>query len=373
MSILKRAAAGAAALCMALSLTACQDTTWAFRIDGTEITSGMYLTFLINARNQASTMVTDTTNGLWEQTIEDKPADQWVKDQAKELSLQYVAVENEFERLGLTLSDEDRSTIDSQVESYWSSVQDYYEPNGAGQASFAKVMENSYKSSLLFDEYYGEGGIQEVGDEELQKYYQENYAQVKYVYMPFTDAAGNEMTDEQVEELKTKAEGYIDRIKNGENIDDLIAEYEEEQSTSVSSDTSGESSSDSSAATSSEEEVSNLVLIPKDNSSGYYPEALVTAAFEDATVGGDPVLVSDTDAGYYLVMQRFNVLDDLDTYEENRSAILSTYKSEDFNTLVSSWAENYTVETNDASISRYKPQNIKEPVSEPEPGVDVTF
>ena len=380
MSILKRAAAGAVAACLCLTLAACKDTSWVYKIDGVEITSGMYLTFLVNGKQEASQKVEDTSKDLWSQKIENKDAQEWVKDYAKKMSLQYAAVEKEFDRLGLKLTDEDKEQINSNVETYWASTSNYYEPNGAGKASFAKVMENSYKSSLLFDKYYDKGGIQEVSDTELMKYYKENYAHVKAVVLPLQNTTtGASLSDEQKKELKTKAEKYLDRIKKGEDIDKIIAEYKEESTTSASSSgtsstTSGGSSSASgassaagsnasssasgasSASTSSSSIDPNIMQVEKDNTS--YPEKFTTAVF-NAKAGGDPVFVEDT--SYYAVLQRFDVEEDKEIFDQSRKSVLFTYKTEDFQGLIDGWGKELKVETNEASVSRYKPKKVADP------------
>lgn len=52
--MMKRIAAGLIAVSALLSLAACKDTTWSYKIDDTTITSGMYIAYQVNAYMEAS-------------------------------------------------------------------------------------------------------------------------------------------------------------------------------------------------------------------------------------------------------------------------------------------------------------------------------
>lgn len=57
--------------------------------------------------------------------------------------------------------------------------------------------------------------------EDVEKYYDENYARVKYIAMELKDADGNSLDDDGKAEIKAMADDYVERANNGENFDDL--------------------------------------------------------------------------------------------------------------------------------------------------------
>lgn len=390
MKIVKRIAAGILCAAMALSLASCKDTTWSYRIDGTEITAGMYITFQINAYMEASQKVEDTSKDLLEQKIEDKDAEAWIAGRVLELCKSYAAVEKKFDELGLTLSQEDQNKINTSLKSNWSYLSGYYEPNGAGEQSYKKILTNSYKSNLIFKKYYDKDGLEEVSDADLKTEFADSTALLKYVKMPMKDAEGNKLKSEGKAELKKTAEKYLDRLKKGEAIDKLIQEYEdllEKQKEDAKKDTSSNSSAassapassaaasssassvssaaDSSASSSSsttsstssgskeEESDPNEVLIYKEDDSK--SEKFIKSVF-DAKYN-EPVILED-DENYYVTI-RYDITKDEKKFKDYRDSLLQQLKGDAYTDMQKEWYKNYKVETNEDSAKRYKVKNLK--------------
>lgn len=396
MKIIRRIAAGILCAALALSLASCKDTTWSYRIDGVEITSGMYIAFQINAYMEASQEVEDTSKDPLTQQIDGKDAEVWIADRVLEMCKSYAAVEKKFSEMGLTLSDEDQNRINTTHSSNWSYMSSYYEPNGAGEQSYKKILTNSYKSNMIFEKYYDKGGLEEVSDEDLKKEFVDKIALVKYVKMPMKDAEGNKLKSEGKAELKKTAEKYLDRLKKGEKIDDLIKEYEEflekqeeeakkddtssgtsstssatssaassaassapassASSSSVSSaasSTSSGTSSTSSGSTDEEEEDPNEVLIYKEDETK--PEKFINSVFEAEY--NEPVILED-DENYYVTI-RYDISKDEKKFEDYRDSLLQELKGDTFDEMVKGWYKDYTVETNEDSAKRYKLKNLK--------------
>ncbi len=389
MKIFKRIAAGILTAAMALSLVACKDTTWSYHIDGVEITSGMYITFQIEAYMEASEKVEDTSKDMFEQKIDGKETEAWIADRVLKLCKSYVAVEKKFDEMGLTLSQEDLNKINTTHTSYWSYMSSYYQPNGAGEQSYKKLLTNSYKSDMIFKKYYDKGGSEEVSETELKNKFVELIALVKYVQMPMKDASGNKLKTEGKAELKKTAEKYVERLNKGEKIDDLIAEYEElleEQeaaanssatsstastasttissaatssaaasSASTSSTASATSSGTSSGSTEEEEEDPNEVLIYKEDETK--SEKFLTSVFEAKY--DTPVILED-DENYYVTI-RYDISKDTEKFEDYHDSLLHEIKDETYEAMVAGWYKDYKVETNEDSAKRYKLTNLKFP------------
>lgn len=79
MKLAKRIAAGLLCAAAACSFTACKDTTWAYKIQDTTITAGMYIAYQINAYMEAQNEAEDTTKDVLEQQIDGKDATAWIQ------------------------------------------------------------------------------------------------------------------------------------------------------------------------------------------------------------------------------------------------------------------------------------------------------
>lgn len=351
----------------------------------------MYLTFQINAYLEASRLAEDTSKSLFDQKIENKDAKTWIADRVLEMSKEYVAIEKKFEELKLTLTEEDENILENQLESNWSYAEAYYQPNGAGKKSYEKILTNSYKNNMIFKKYYDKGGLEEVSEADLKKEMVDSIAKLKYIQMPMKDAEGNKLKSEGKEKLKKTAEKYVERLKNKENIDDLIKEYEDilakqeeeakkdSDSSSTSSNTSSTSSNTSSAASSSassatsstsssgsssdstsssteeEEEDPNEVLIFKADTTK--SEKFLNSVFE--TKYDTPTILED-DENYYVAI-RYDISKDEKRFEEYRESLLYEMKKDEFEEMLSGWCKDYKVETNSDSAKRYKVEKLDFP------------
>lgn len=248
MKLLKRLSCFIVAMSVALSCASCStgDTTWAFDYEGTRINSGLYIGLSISAYIQASYQVEDYTKDILTQTVEEQPAKDWIVNKTRELADRYAVVESEFERLGLELSEDDIKLIDAELKSTWESAGTIYEANGVGKNSYRLILENSKKESALFDGYYGEGGTDEVTQDEMFEYFKEEYAVInamtisKDIEVSFEDEDGEDSEDsEDSEENEEDAEieedekylkllDYAQRINKGESFNEIAAEYEAE-------------------------------------------------------------------------------------------------------------------------------------------------
>ena len=398
MKLAKRIAAGLLCAAAACSFTACKDTTWAYKIQDTTITAGMYIAYQINAYMEAQNEAEDTTKDVLEQQIDGKDATAWINEKVLEYCKSYVAVEQKFNELGLSFSDSDKNILETQLENMWYYYQSLYEPNGAGKQSVEKILENSYKSNLIFKKYYDKDGIEAVSEEDLKKEFTDNYALVKYIQMPMKDAEGNKLKTEGKEELKKKAEAYVERLNKKENIDDLIEEYEkilEEQEAAANDDTSsgassgtssGSSSANASSSVSSAADVSSAAntsstasgSASSGTSSGstdeeeeetdpneviiYKEDETLAQKFKDGIFGaqvGVPTIVED-DENYYVTI-RYDILADESKYEDYHDTLLSNLKGDEYDEMVKSWYTDYSVDTNEDSVNRYKLTNIEFP------------
>ena len=240
MSIRKKIAVLLTSAAVLISASGCgtgKNTSWAARYEDYEASAGIFIYYEMAAYYQAVNQAAGENENLDKTDVKALKAAQidgkdmltWIQDEATDSLRKYLAVQAEFDNRGLELSDDDVSQINSAVESSWNYYGSYYEQNGIGKESFRKITELSYKSAALFKSYYGEGGTDEVQKEDIEKYYDENYARVKYIAMELKDADGNALDDDGKAEIKAMADDYVERANKGEDFDDLIAQYSEYQ------------------------------------------------------------------------------------------------------------------------------------------------
>lgn len=374
----------AVALCsaMALSLGACgnniagPDTTYAAVIDGYKVPAGVFIAMQMNsyydaayytepidgseettastetAETTASETEATTTTAFTDKVIEDKPVREWINDEATKSMQEFVAIENKFDELGLAFEDNEKEKTKVYLDSIWEYYGSNYEDAGISEDSQLLIMLNSTKKNMIFDHYYAEGGQDEISEADIKAYLEENNKRINYIKMELKDGEGNLLKSDGKAEIKTMAEGYIDRIKGGEDFAAVSKEYSDyyDKLVADAAESTDDEASDDSADTEENESsyTDNETVVSKDGSSP--SEAVVTKAFESKV--GDVFLVEE-DEVYYVV----TVLDlyaDENYYTDNESTVRHQLKDDEFDQTVDSWTEAQNVEINEAAYKRYK-------------------
>lgn len=372
----------AVALCsaMALSLGACgnniagPDTTYAAVIDGYKVPAGVFIAMQMSSyydaayyaeptdeseetttaetsETTASETEATTTTAFTDKVIEDKPVREWINDEATKSMQEFVAVENKFDELGLSFEDNEKEKTKVYLDSIWEYYGSNYENAGISEDSQLLIMLNSTKKNMIFDHYYAEGGQDEISEADIRAYLDENNKRINYIKMELKDGEGNLLKSEGKAEIKTMAEDYIDRIKNGEDFETVSREYSDYYDKLVADAQAADSTTDDTADTEEETTSSytdNETVIEKD---GYSPsEAVVTKAFESNV--GDVFLVEEDEV--YYVVEVLDLYADENYYSDNASVVRHQLKDDEFNQTVESWTESQTVEINEAAYKRYK-------------------
>lgn len=393
---LKKIIAGISALMIMATATACgADTKWAVQYDDYEARAGIFLFYQMSAYYDAVNNITeedadfDTTDtkALKSATVEDTPIVEWIQNDATKKVKLYLEVLKQFDELGLSLTDDELSTIDTITDTYWQYYSEYYIKNGIGEQSFKDINTYSYKRQAVFDYYYAEGGTEEVDEQELKDYYEKNNARVKYICLNSKDADGNFMDTE----MKSMANDFVERANKGENFDDLIAEYDEykqkladEQSaetTTTASDGSGTIESTSASASNTEDTATigsssdtDVEATSTETEEDKYPNEYIITKSEDESSGsptykvnqeifghskyGDAFLVEEDNA-YYVVV-RYDIWGRDDSWtDENKSSVLNTLYSDKFDEKMLSLVDDSQVTLNTKAYNRYNPFDMQ--------------
>lgn len=360
MSLLKRSAAAAAALLMTFSLASCgKDTSWGAEIDGTQLRAGILIYYQSSAMSEAYSLVGSTgeETDILNETIEEKPAKEWINDKAVEHMQEYAAFEHKFDELGLSFENNEDQIVTATAEQWWEYLSDSYESIGVSKQTYIDIGINSQKEAAIFDYYYGEGGEKAVSENEIKTYLTDNNARIKYMAMDLKDAEGNVLKSEDKEDRKKMAEEYIERLKNGETFSTISAEYD----SFISSLSSSGDETDSSEASEdivisaddgiSEDDAADYgTVVSKD--SAIPAASVIEKVFSGDLAEGDYVLVEDYET--YYIITKMDLFADPDYLENSSETAIHALKDDEFNEMVQGWLAEQNVTVNQASLDRYK-------------------
>lgn len=266
MKFAKRAVAALIAALLALTMVGCHEAKEVVAsYDDIEITGGMYLAMLLEAdgaarnladeQNESDSAITDYGNVQIKNDGKVIDYYDYVKDEAKKLIRQYIATETLAKEYKVTLSDEDKTGLDSYVSYLWDTY-GYgvmYEENGVGRASYTEYMGNAgYLRGNLFEAIYGKEGKTPITEEELKKYMNDNYciANVITENLSQTDENGNtfNLTEDEAKDLLEKLNTYADRLTKGDaDFETIYHEHTESEHEHEDEDTADKTADNSDA------------------------------------------------------------------------------------------------------------------------------
>ncbi len=367
MNKIKRILAAVLTLAIMLSLTACGDTSWIIKVDGEPINSGLYIYYQSEGYSAAGYELAQTDQNYlyymmygysyFEDKVGDQTVEEYMNEYALDMCKQYVAVEKLFDELGLELSDEQVSLIESQVRRQWDASSATLTKIGVSKDTLKKVLTTSTKSSMVFDKYFEVGGLNGTTEDDIKGYLEDNYARIKYMTFNFADSADDAIDEARKNEALALAQSYLDRANAGEAMNDLIAEYnasleEENEDAEDSADDNADDIEDENTENldaSEEDEYLNENIISK--TSTYPSEKFANYVFENVKTGTFS-LVQD-DVNIYLV-EKLDVLERTEIYDENRSTFLNALFDSDYTALLNKRVQEYNIEVNNNSVKRYK-------------------
>ncbi|MEG0692040.1 MAG: hypothetical protein RR444_03055 [Oscillospiraceae bacterium] len=352
MKLLKRILALAMVMSMTLSLAACSDTSWVYDYNGKKLPSGAYIAFTMEAyaNAQAHKDINKDITDIFKQTLDGKDAKQWMIDEAKSLSDHYIAVENKFDELGLTLSEKDNNEIDQSVKVAWSQYEPLYTKNSVSENTYKMLMTNSKKQDLIFEKYYGTGGIEEVPNDKLLVHFKENFASVNIFGMPTAQPLEGKLSDEDKkanEELKAKADEYVKLFNEGKKTMNELADMFDHFTNETEHD-----EKDTEDKIGKDEDSKRY--IKKDSTSP--SEKVVKAIFGEMKDDAIAKVIAD-DKAYFIVV-RYDVTKDESNFEEMKKSILADVKGEDFTKMVDGWAAELKPTANNSAVKRYNPKKV---------------
>lgn len=368
-----------AMLCTALLAAGCTPISlkpeWSYKTSDEELAIGVYIYSLKTAYQQAETYAKklddyDSSKDSWldmEITDDDgnkAVAREWIKSEAKKMCLSYLVLDEQIKKEGVEISDGTIATADEAAQTNWNvgpyasygyvmPMKDELEPFGVSFESFAYCTnEYSVKYQALFDKLYNEGGSKAVSDDELTKFFTENYTDYSYIpvnlYTSSPDEAGQSkntaMSDDEIKKITDELEGYAKDLNSGKSFDDVKSAYM--KANNITNDPA----------------TSNVEVIDDQSSLGKeLKEAIGKLDVKKATT----VKVGSGDSAVCYLVFKGDVKDDVDEYiksETKRPAVLAKMKQDEFADYIEGLTKELKYEENTSVIDRYDPKMFFEPV-----------
>ena len=169
---------------------------------------------------------------LWSNKDMAKSLGASMPEAAEQQAIYARVVMQKFNELGLKLSyNEQKEMASVRRNSIANTTKDAYLNQiaqfGFSDQTYQNFMYISQCYQALNDYYFGENGVNTPSDEDIQKYYEDNYITAKHILITTVDPASGE-TKRTDEEAKKEAQSILDRINAGEDFDTLMNQYSED-------------------------------------------------------------------------------------------------------------------------------------------------
>ncbi len=329
---------------LAVSLSACADTSWIAKIDKEKVNAGVYLFYMNQGYQDAFTKLQKdddkiTEKKVFSKKLDDKTINEYIQDFATDKCRESIAINKKFDELKLELTEKDQKIVENKFEEDWKNNSDTYEKNGVGKKSIQNIILTNYKSDLLFKKYYYKDGLEEVSENDINKNITDNYKRVKILPFTITDKDGKELDDAGKEKVVDEAKKTIKDLEaKAKNIDTLIDDYY--KSLSPNQDT--EENTD---------EFRNEAVVYE----GYY--YLETPVVEEILKLKDANKYSFIKGtAQYYVVQNLDILKREDLKNDLKPTALFSLKGDEFSKKITEWHKDYSVVKNDDAYKRYLPE-----------------
>ncbi len=282
---------------MVLSLSSCAPTK--VKVNGTKIDNEVYAYFDVHAAKNENGEVSE---------------DAILKDISR-----YVAINSEFSNRGLVLDSSEKSEVSTRVNDLWHLYGSFYTENDISKQTVYKIeLSRAYENALLAD-YYAADGDHPVTEDEIKKYFGENYAAIRFVtgYLFNVDDNGATvpMTEAEKTKLTNSFKSVAEMVTEGTSIEESVGSL-------------GENT-----------EVRNAVI--NSFSDGTFPEGFWNKV-KGIESGKTQVF---TIGDYIFLVNRVDVFsEEHGYYNTYRTDCLKKMKGEEFSVVVDTWAENYKAE-----------------------------
>lgn len=202
-------------------------------VNGDAVAADEYSGYMLyNMQYYASMYAQMGLTDLWSNEDMAKSLGASMPEAAEQQAIYARVVMQKFNELGLKLSyNEQKEMASVRRNSIANTGKDAYLNRiaqfGFSDQTYQNFMYISQCYQALNDYYFGENGVNTPSDEDIQKYYEDNYITAKHILITTVDPASGE-TKRTDEEAKKEAQSILDRINAGEDFDTLMNQYSED-------------------------------------------------------------------------------------------------------------------------------------------------
>lgn len=178
----------------------------ALTVNGVDVSLGSYIFYKLAAKTDAYNTVVEQNPDLTElsdealmtYSIDGVPVPEWISNKTYYYCKQLVNIEQNFDKLGLTLTEQEIANTEADITNFWTGDDQrlsmfyglnfatwgaYYASLGIDYTAFERACYASTKQVSLFNYYYGENGSEKSSTDDINAYMVENYAVCQYIVM----------------------------------------------------------------------------------------------------------------------------------------------------------------------------------------------
>lgn len=355
-----------------MMISACSNVSYIATIDNEKMPVGTYAFYAHYTRdNYQSNLsyygVTDFTAALTEQA--DSTGTKlyaYIINETKSSYIQHILTERKFEEYGLSLTDEQTAELDESFQSTWVDSQgiekftEICKTLGLTSAEFKDILSVSYKQVQLMNYLFGEGGIYEITEEELQNKYSEGYERFRYIALSKVDSSGNTLSTDELIAKKNIVDTAYQRALDGEDFATLIAEYSEDYLEITDDLTETEKTY---YEESNKQVCEDGLIVDKDGIFNYEYYVYYNYAIDSNIVNavfsmevGD-IQVIELSSSFWII-QKCDKNEKEDYFESKRSLIYNSIASPIVEDLYTEWENDLLITFNDAAVNKYDPRKL---------------
>ncbi|MDR3644542.1 MAG: peptidylprolyl isomerase [Clostridia bacterium] len=306
-----------------ITLSGCADTSWAIKVNGEKVPSGMYVYSLMSITATILEYSDSASSDVWTQKIDNTDAQTWAINQAIKYTAAYIMTEKLCAQEKITLTSTEKSAADSQASATYSSATSALSKSGVSLSSLDRILEDSQLATKLYNYYYGTSGTKTISDTDF-KTYCNDYVHVKHIFFNNKDDENNALTGSALQAVKDKANSVLAMVKKDPSKFDALAKKYSEDTNGLSSNPDG--------------------YTFKKGTTEYVTD-FVTAA-GDMKIG-EIRLVTST-LGLHIMYK----------LALNNTTMLTQYKQDQFQSLLDTAVSKATIVQNASAINAYTPKKI---------------
>jgi len=319
---------------------------------GQEITTGEYLAYLyMNFNNVYQNYYYYAQYGMdpWEQVVpygeddEELPLADYITATTKDSISRIVALEKIMKDNDLKWLEEDEESVNEELATM---EPDAFIDYGFNNDTFAKVYKNMMLTEYsTFMGLYGKGGVNEVKESEIKKYFEKNYLSYKMITVNLTDSEGKALSEKDKQKKLDELEGYL-KIYNEKGFEKAMDAYNKATATEG---TTVEPSKD-------EENRNDMDATELDADTAKAIRSVKVGEAKIVEYGGEDKKNPTTAS----LIVRLDINKPASLYKDSTESILYSLKHEEFDKEVEKVMETITVEFNDKVIKKCDPKAFAE-------------